>query len=293
MEQQLNSPGDAKVEQSKKHSQLKQRIITGAIIGTIGLFVLYLSNIQWLFRAVITLLTIGAGVELSNIKDFEGRRLFLFLLSLLVIVASSTNIPFYYPMILPVLLVVLCAFMVLIVLTERQWQAEVNLPLQAVLAVVCILLFHAAIEIRYQDKGLLYLLTTVICTSVTDIFAYFVGRTFGRHKLAPRTSPSKTIDGAAGGTTAAVLAALLMGAFVQKVGAAQVNIGELLIYALAISVIGQFGDLSLSTVKRMAKIKDYGSLMPGHGGILDRFDSLLFALPLAFVLYNLGVKCFA
>lgn len=71
------------------------------------------------------------------------------------------------------------------------------------------------------------------------------------------------------------------------------NTAELLISALAISVIGQFGDLSLSTVKRMAKIKDYGSLMPGHGGILDRFDSLLFALPLTFVLYNLSMRCFA
>ena len=70
------------------------------------------------------------------------------------------------------------------------------------------------------------------------------------------------------------------------------NAVELLIYALAISVIGQFGDLSLSTVKRMAKIKDFGSLMPGHGGIFDRFDSLLFALPLTFVLYNLGIRCF-
>ena len=91
---------------------------------------------------------------------------------------------------------------------------------------------------------------------------------------------------------AAVAAALLTGAVVQRIGAARMNAVELLIYALAISVIGQFGDLSLSTVKRMAKIKDFGSLMPGHGGIFDRFDSLLFALPLTFVLYNLGIRCF-
>ena len=91
---------------------------------------------------------------------------------------------------------------------------------------------------------------------------------------------------------AAIAAVLLVGVAAQRIGAAQVYIAESLIYALAISVIGQFGDLSLSTVKRMAKIKDYGSLMPGHGGILDRFDSLLFALPLDFILYNLGIRCF-
>lgn len=287
-QQQDNANGQAPVS-----DHLKQRVITGAAIGTIGLFVLCLSSIQWLFRMVIALLSIGAGVELTKIRNFEGGKTFLLLLSLLAIAFSFIRIPFYYPTISPAFLVVLCSFVTLIIYMERQQTAEICLPLQGILSFICILFFHAAIEIRYQENGFLYLLVVVICTSATDVFAYFVGRTFGRHKLAPGTSPSKTIEGAAGGTAAAVAVAMLVGAFVQKIGVAQVNTAELLIYALAISVIGQFGDLSLSTVKRMAKIKDYGSLMPGHGGILDRFDSLLFALPLTFILYNFGIRCFA
>lgn len=288
-QQQDSSNGQAPVS-----DQLKQRIITGAIIGMISLFVLCLSHIQWMFRMVIMLLSIGAGVELINVNYFEGRWLFLFALSVLAALVSIGNIPFYYPMILLVLVVVLCTFSTIIVFMERrQWPSEPNFPLQLILSITCILFFHAAVEIRDRENGFLYLLMAVICTSATDVFAYFVGRAFGRHKLAPRTSSSKTIEGAAGGTAAAVAAALLMGAVVQRIGVAHVNTAELLIYALAISVIGQFGDLSLSTVKRMAKIKDYGSLMPGHGGILDRFDNLLFALPLTFVLYNLSMRCFA
>lgn len=288
-QQQDNASGQAPVS-----DQLKQRVITGAVIGMIGLFVLCLSNVQWLFRMVIALLSIGAGVELTNVNYFEGRWLFLLALSALATLVSAGDIPFYYPMILLVLIVVLCTFSTIIVFMELQsWPIEAIFPFQLILSIICIFFFHAAVEIRDQENGFLYLLMAVICTSATDVFAYFVGRTFGRHKLAPRTSPSKTIEGAAGGTAAAVAAALLMGAVVQRVRVAQVNTAELLIYALAISVIGQFGDLSLSTVKRMAKIKDYGSLMPGHGGILDRFDSLLFALPLTFILHNFGIRCFA
>lgn len=292
MEQSLNNPDDTKTKRHKKSNELTQRVITGGIIGIIGVLVLCFSEIQWLFRTVIALLAIGAGYELTSIRDLKGNRVVLLLLSLLAIGSSTIHIPLYYPMILPVFVAVLCAFATLIVLTERQWQAEINLPLLTVLAIICILFFHAAIEIRYQEHGFLYLLITVICTSATDVFAYFIGRSFGTHKLMPKTSPSKTVEGAVGGTTAAVFAALLAGAVVQKIGATQVRAGELLMYALSISIIGQFGDLALSTVKRMAKVKDYGSLMPGHGGILDRFDSLLFALPLAYVLYNLDLKCF-
>lgn len=288
-QQQDNANGQAPVS-----DQLKQRVITGTVIGMVGLFVLCLSHIQWLFRIVIMLLSIGAGVELTNVNYFEGRWLFLLVLSALATLVSAGDIPFYYPMILLVLIVVLCTFCTIIIFMERrQWPTEPNFPLQLILSITCILFFHTAVEVRDQENGFLYLLMAVICTSATDVFAYFVGRTFGRYKLAPRTSPSKTIEGAAGGTVAVVAVALLMGAVVQRIGVAQVNTAELLIYALAISVIGQFGDLSLSTVKRMAKIKDYGSLMPGHGGILNRFDSLLFALPLTFVLYNLGIRCFA
>ena len=111
---------DNENRQTPVSHQLKQRIITGTAIGIIGLFVLCLSNIQWLFRMVITLLSIGAGVELINVYHFKGRWLFFWVLSALAAVASAANMPFYYPMISFVLTTVLCAFGALIIFMERQ-----------------------------------------------------------------------------------------------------------------------------------------------------------------------------
>lgn len=263
--------------QSNPHSgnsQLKQRVTTGIVIGLIGFLVLVFSNSQWLFRPTIGFLTIGAIYELSNIKGMKRKELFVGIFSLLAAVVSAIDIPFYPFMIFPIFIAAICASAALILFTEQRRKMSTNTLLQFVLSLICILFFHAGIEIRYQENGFLYLLVTVICTSATDMFAYFVGRLFGRHRLAPRTSPSKTIEGAVGGTVAAVLVVFLLGVIIQQMGFAEVNTGRLMIFAMAISISGQFGDLSLSTIKRMAKMKDYGSLMPGHGGILDRFDSL-------------------
>lgn len=274
------------------NSQLKQRVMTGIVIGSIGCLVLAFSNMQWLFRSATAFLTIGAIYELSNIKKMKRKNLFVRILSLLAVIVSAIDIPIYPFMIFPVFIASICVSATLILFTEQRRKMSTNLFLQLVISLICILFFHAAIEIRYQENGFLYLLVTVICASVTDMFAYFVGCHFGRHRLAPRTSPSKTIEGAVGGTVAAVLTVLLLGVAFQQMGFAEVDAGRLLTYAAVISISGQFGDLSLSTVKRMAKIKDYGSLMPGHGGILDRFDSLLFALPLVAILCNMGAGCF-
>jgi phosphatidate cytidylyltransferase len=111
----------------------------------------------------------------------------------------------------------------------------------------------------------------------TDIAAFFTGSAFGRHKLCPSISPSKTVEGAVGGVAGSIL---VCGAF------GYLFMPELLIHCLIIgaagSVVSQFGDLTASIFKRNLGIKDYGTLIPGHGGILDRFDSVLFTAPFVY-----------
>ena len=114
---------------------------------------------------------------------------------------------------------------------------------------------------------------------MTDIFAYTVGKKFGKHKLAPTVSPNKTIEGSIGGIAGSVITLLLMGFFLHMQEITVVHFGKLLLYAVTGSVVGQFGDLSMSAIKRCLDVKDFGNLLPGHGGILDRFDSLLFIVP--------------
>jgi len=113
---------------------------------------------------------------------------------------------------------------------------------------------------------------------MTDTGAYYTGRTIGRHKLAPRISPGKTIEGSAGGFVAAVAAGLLC----RLIFFHELPISHALLLASAIGALGQIGDLAESMLKRSANVKDSGKLLPGHGGVLDRIDSILFCAPLLY-----------
>jgi phosphatidate cytidylyltransferase len=109
----------------------------------------------------------------------------------------------------------------------------------------------------------------------TDIFAYFTGFFFGKHKLIEDVSPKKTIEGSVGGTIFCALAFVLTGIIVDAFFEGNANLVFLAISGICISVIAQVGDLIMSVIKRHYGIKDYGKIFPGHGGMLDRFDSIL------------------
>ncbi len=110
---------------------------------------------------------------------------------------------------------------------------------------------------------------------VTDTFAYFTGRLFGKHKLIPAVSPKKTVEGAIGGAVCCALVALLYGFLTNLWFGASPNYLVLAASGLLIAVVSQIGDLAMSAIKRQYGIKDYGKLLPGHGGLLDRFDSCM------------------
>lgn len=136
--------------------------------------------------------------------------------------------------------------------------------------------FTSLSMLRYIDKNGLFLVILVfIIAWLCDAFAFFVGSLIGRHKLIPEISPKKTVEGAVGGVilTAAtcLLYGLLLDYFVKDIA---VNYIVLLIYGLVLSVVAQLGDLIASLIKRERGVKDYGDLIPGHGGITDRFDSV-------------------
>jgi len=117
------------------------------------------------------------------------------------------------------------------------------------------------------------------CAWMTDSFAYFTGRLFGKHKLIPSVSPKKTIEGAIGGVVFGVITTVVFGfiieTFFNPEGVISANYLVLAISGIFMSVVAQIGDLIMSVIKRHYKIKDYGKFFPGHGGILDRFDSVL------------------
>lgn len=136
--------------------------------------------------------------------------------------------------------------------------------------------FHVTLVEQIPEYGTLVWLIFLTAFG-TDIMAYFTGYLFGKHKLCPKISPKKTIEGSIGGILGSVILCGLFGYFVEP---------RLLLHCLIIGVLGgiisQFGDLTASIFKRKMGIKDYGNLIPGHGGILDRFDSVLFTAPMIY-----------
>jgi len=151
-----------------------------------------------------------------------------------------------------------------------------------------------AYVLRYHNyavgdtAGALAVLFPVVLTWASDSGAYFSGRLIGGRKLIPSVSPGKTVAGAVGGVvvTVAVTYAFTYGLLVPKAQLAFTPVG-IVIFGVAISIIAQIGDLAESLLKREAGVKDSGTLFPGHGGVLDRLDSLFFVLPAAYALYDL------
>ena len=145
---------------------------------------------------------------------------------------------------------------------------------------IAVLLPHFALVHRLNPNGPLLVIYLIAVGMAGDTCGYFVGHAFGRHKLIPRVSPGKTIEGAAG----IILGSVLAGALSKPILLADWSWEKALWMSAILGVVGQFGDLSESMMKRLFGAKDSGRLFPGHGGILDRIDSLLF--PVVFLYYH-------
>ena len=136
------------------------------------------------------------------------------------------------------------------------------------------------LRIRLMGNWEALVVLPFIVAFISDAFALFAGMAFGRHKLAPELSPKKTVEGAVGGFAGAVVCSVLYGALLQFAFRWQVSYAALALYGALGRVVSQLGDLSFSYIKREYGIKDFGNIFPGHGGVLDRFDSVIFCAPL-------------
>lgn len=156
------------------------------------------------------------------------------------------------------------------------------------LSVVIPFFLSSFLRIRHMAGWEFYVLLPFVAAFMSDACALFAGMLFGRHKLAPDLSPKKTVEGAVGGLVGAVLGMLIYGLVARGLfHMAGLQFPILVIYGLLGSILSQLGDLSFSYIKREYGIKDFGNILPGHGGILDRFDSVIFCAPLIELLIHL------
>lgn len=141
-------------------------------------------------------------------------------------------------------------------------------------------------QIRLLEHGVYLVWLPFICSWVADTCAYFVGVCFGKHKMTPKLSPKKSVEGAIGGVCGAMIIGCLLGLIINN----QLGINAPFVFTVACGVgalISIIGDLAASAIKRDHDVKDYGKLIPGHGGVMDRFDSTIFTAPAVYAVLSL------
>ena len=254
-----------------------KRTITGAFIVVASCAMLYFSYIPEVLPIACVVMAVFSVYELCHATGYFDNEAFLTVSLIVAVGFSLLQLP-YYAQILQVLFpIAMIGFAVLMILFKR---SSFKNPLKAIaLNLTVILLFQAFPVLRRMDQGLYYLAGAMIACAITDVAAYLVGRSIGKHKLCPSISPNKTVEGSIGGLLFTVFTLPLLGLALEQAGVLQVDYPKLVVYSVMASIVGQFGDLSMSAVKRVCGIKDFGNIFPGHGGMLDRFDSQLLVVP--------------
>lgn len=254
---------------------MKQRIITAIIALAIVIPVALYGN--WLFNIfAFALATIGL-YELIRMKNLIQHRpaiilgfvlLWLMLLKVDTPLFSSLSITKENTIVF--LIMVLLAYTVL---SKNTFTFE-DVSFVVFSTMYIGLGFFYLMELRVM--GLDYLFFVFLIIWATDSGAYFFGRAIGKHKLWPAISPNKTVEGALGGVVSAIIIAIIF----QYFQGFDYHITYIMIIAILVSISGQIGDLVASAIKRHFNVKDSGKIMPGHGGVLDRLDSMIFVLPI-------------
>ncbi len=266
---------------------MKTRILTAAVMLAVFVPILWFSHLPVLYPAAMALLAAFAVFELLRCM---GCRQDLWLLVPALAVAAT--LVFLYPLLscpmkdyLAVMLMVFFLFTLYLfaLAVFRPGKLTYGAMMGVAGGTLYITVAFAAMVLlrQFEAVGQYLFLLPFIGSWVCDTFAYFTGRLIGKHKLAPIISPKKTVEGSIGGVAFAVLAFFLFGLILAKVdGAISPNYPALLLCGLLVSLVSQIGDLALSAIKREYGIKDYSRLFPGHGGVLDRFDSVIATAPL-------------
>jgi phosphatidate cytidylyltransferase len=260
------------------------RGLSGAVYVALILFAVLLNT--YVFAVVFAILSALTTYEfhiLTNkqekvaVEPFFGAMLSLLMFAVFFMlnIACKENlelIDIIYPIIL--ILFLICPFYIFIKeIIKNKSSNPVNNIAYTFLGQIYIALPFAVLNIVHVRGNSLILVALFVIIWANDTFAYLVGSVFGKHRLCERISPKKSWEGFFGGTVGALIVGYVFSLFVGELGLLQ-----WLVFALIIVIFGTLGDLFESLIKRTAGVKDSGNIMPGHGGFLDRFDSLLFVV---------------
>lgn len=265
----------------------KVRLLSGAILTLVVIGVLYFGG--YVTAAAALLLSLGGMYELLRIYKLHNRLsgVLAYIAAVGYYVLLCMDLPQY---IFPLILAFFLAVLALYVITYPEYKDKDAMIVLFAFFYVAVLLSYVY-QIRELKYGGALVVMIFICSWVNDTCAYCVGVKLGRHKMTPKLSPKKSIEGLIGGIAGSTIIAAVYGIFFNK------YVYELSNAPVIFAIIGAIGagfavigDLTASAIKRNNEIKDYGRLIPGHGGILDRFDSIIFTAPIIYYcfLYMIG-----
>lgn len=262
---------------------MKQRIITAVIAILVFIPVLIFSNtivfpIAFGILGLVALYEIFACVGLK--KHWE-----LILMAALVTGGSMAFAWYYdgrsdFSMLLTRLFFVFVFMALSLAVLSKGSIPITSLSVALIMVFYITYAFSSILLLRQAPNGAYTYLLVFLSAWLTDTGAYFTGVFFGKHKLIPDVSPKKTVEGAIGGIVTCVLTFIVYGFIVSKIGGPSPRYLWLVVAGVLVSIASMIGDLIASLIKRKYEIKDYGKLFPGHGGVLDRFDSVLATAPM-------------
>jgi phosphatidate cytidylyltransferase len=273
-------------------SELTRRIIFAVIAAPTGIALVYFGD--WVLAIVLSVLAGLSAWEFFRMTRETGALPLepagIVLAALLPIAVHAQRLGVYTLSLTAIVAMTLVLFASTIWLRGPTGKPTSSVAI-TVFGVLYAGLFSYIYAMRYHDyavgarAGTVLVFLPVLITWATDVGAYTFGRTFGKKKLIPSVSPGKTVEGAVGGLGLAILICLVYVRFIlMPYAQLGLTIQGAVLFAIVISVAAQTGDLAESLLKREAGVKDSSRILPGHGGILDRFDSLLFVMPVALLL---------
>ena len=266
---------------------MKTRILTAIVLIPLLVLIL-LSGSAVIAGAVVVVSVVGLYefYKATGLKDKKCLCALGYMAAAVVpLIKDYVNPQFYAP--------IAYVFMLLLftVMLAQHKNVSVTDAAMMIFSVIYIPFFLTnLLYVRELDHGRILIWLPFIGAFLTDTCAYFAGVFLGKHKLCPEISPKKTVEGSVGGVLGCMLFCMLYGLLMKKMWGLDVNYISLAVLGFAMSIVSQIGDLSASIIKRKFGIKDYGSLFPGHGGILDRLDSVIMVAPMVYLyIVNIGL----
>ena len=256
-----------------------KRWLTGLILAAV-IFVIIIFGSALALAAVIALFAVGGVWEYNNIvfgeKGFRSEKIEGMIFAAVIPLAML-----YGDGRFAIAVVASCILIAFIVFlgSAKEEKIDVTAVAKVIFGLMYIpFLISHFVLLRKLDNGVLWVIFVLVLAFAGDITALYVGKYFGKHKLIPAVSPGKTIEGTIGLFAGSTVACVIYGYFVFP----QVSLIALAVLAFVGSIVGQLGDLSESAIKRNYGLKDASSLLPGHGGLLDRMDCLMFISPFVY-----------